>query len=243
MINFKSTCLNKPTNQVKILKINELIEYQAFLIKKSNKAMENHDNPFDCKNVLITRIQEMFSWSIISLELIDEIILMYEDTNYPVYDMGCGRGLMVILLNYLNVPTFGFDNGQDSNVDKLPIFKDAVVDLISHFGIPWCGDDKFFFKDINTITSLKKGKTSMDRRLMKCKYIFFQSWGRTSQAVDNYVHNGGEYIIIVGEGQDGSTNPGYDHALKKFRSVLVKYIDLLSFKFVNDKASVNKIKN
>jgi len=239
---FKSKYLNDDLNKEKINNIQNLINYQKAFIDDCNKQMENDDDVFDCSYIIKPRVAYMNSWSIVNLEVLDEIITLYEKCQLPVFDMGCGRGLHVVLLNYLDVPTLGFDNGVDSNVTSVPIFKSVVLEYITKFNIPWCGDDKFIFADIDDLTSPKKKKPeSLMWNFINCKYIFFQSWGRSCQAVNNYVEYGGKYVIIIGECNDRSTEPSYEY-LHEYQKWKTSFIEIFSFKFIYDGVSIN-IKN
>ena len=154
-------------------------------------------------NIMMNRSTIFCSWFIPNMKLIDEIYDLHKKTGYVVNDMGCGYGLMVCLLNYLDVKTEGYDSfseygaNNESNDDKFENCKTQLSNLLSTYNIPWCGDDKFTIINIDEYTDSKT--------------IFFQSWGRSSTPLYNYLDCKGKYIVLVGESQTGCTSPSADY--------------------------------
>jgi len=179
--------LTKTMNE-KHQNIENLLNHMNNIVENVNKKfMTSSPENMDCRKFFSHRSDEMCSWFIPNMELINEIIKLHITTKLPVYDMGCGYGLMVALLNYLDIPCYGLDNNSET-YDRQKLIK-----LLQPFNIILPSDDKFVTDNINNITG--------------CDFIFFQSWGRSTECLKNYINNGGKYIIIVGEDDDGCTHP------------------------------------
>jgi len=147
--------------------------------------------------LFFNRDEEVCSWFVPNMKLIDVIQEMHERTKLPIHDMGCGYGLMVALLNYLDIDCYGFDDESELKRDRM----ENLTRLLSPFNITTPDTSKFIKQNITE-----------DQKCGQC--ILFESWGRYVEPVDNYIKHGGKYIIIVGEGKDGCTWPfsGYVEA-------------------------------
>jgi len=131
-----------------------------------------------------------------NLLLINTIIEMHHRTGFPVYDIGCGAGLMVHLLNYLDVPCVGYDCKDRFSDNEL------MRTELAKFKIPLVSNSNSFPQIF-----IQKECDKFDH----CQFIFFQSWGLTSIPLYNYLQSGGKFVIIIGESNGGATFPCCDY--------------------------------
>ena len=122
---------------------------------------------------------EFLGWTIPSIDIIQTIITLQLNTRLPVYDLGSGRGLLLLLLRRSGCNVFGVDLTQPTHPG------DTDVPLICPPDILYSGKDA----DVIPIRSI----------LLIC-------WGSgCHEQLESYIRRGGKHVVIIGEDGDGCT--------------------------------------
>lgn len=199
------------------------------LIDHIINSAETIRNKYDLTSMTMhfNRAEIFCSWFIPNMKLINKIKEIHEQTGLPVYDMGCGYGLMVAILNYVGVTTYGFDNYSEGNSNSNKILKR----FLDQFDIPMPDQKYFIEKDIETISN--------------SDFIFFESWGRSPVTLENYIKNGGKYTFIIGEGPNGCTSPNCNYVINNYSNLvkLNEYIFIPKWPGLSDIACFTELNN